>query len=112
MGYDKWEGWVGVCGCEGGVMVGRERQGRQAYAPRNTSMQPCVMLSTSTLDFTQTYLSSPPQDLESRKRAPLYQKKQEEELKAAVDKAQECEIRATEAELKFKEAKVGRAVVS
>ncbi len=49
------------------------------------------------------------QDLETRKRAPLYQKKQEEELKAAVDKAQECEIRATEAELKYKEAKVGAA---
>jgi len=45
--------------------------------------------------------------LESRKRAPLYQKKQEEELKAAVDKAQECEIRAAEAELNYKEAKVG-----
>lgn len=47
-------------------------------------------------------------DLETRKRAPLYQKKQEEELKAAVEKAQEAEIRATEAELKCKEAKVRR----
>ena len=46
-------------------------------------------------------------DLESRKRAPLYQKKQEEELKAAIEKAQECEIRAVEAEIKYKEAKVG-----
>lgn len=45
-------------------------------------------------------------DLESRKRAPLYQKKQEEELKAAIEKAQECEIRAVDAELKYKEAKV------
>lgn len=45
-------------------------------------------------------------DLESRKRAPLYQKKQEEELKAAVEKAQECEIRAVDAEIKYKEAKV------
>lgn len=45
-------------------------------------------------------------DLESRKRAPLYQKKQEEELKAAIEKAQECEIRAVDAEIKFKEAKV------
>lgn len=45
-------------------------------------------------------------DLESRKRAPLYQKKQEEELKAAVEKAQECEVKAQEAELKAREAKV------
>lgn len=45
-------------------------------------------------------------DLESRKRAPLYQKKQEEELKAAVDKAQEAELRASEAELRAKQAKV------
>ena len=34
----------------------------------------------------------PGQDLESRKRAPLYQKKQEEELKAAQDKAAEAEV--------------------
>ena len=47
-----------------------------------------------------------PQDLESRKRAPLYQKRQEEELKAAVDKGAEAEVRAGEAELKCKEAKV------
>ena len=46
------------------------------------------------------------QDLESRKRAPLYQKKQEEELRAQTEKAQEAEIRAQDAELKFKEAKV------
>lgn len=44
------------------------------------------------------------QELESRKRAPLYQKKQEEELKAAVEKAQECEVRAIEAELRAKQA--------
>lgn len=45
-------------------------------------------------------------DLETRKRAPLYQKKQEEELRAATEKAQEAEGRAQEAEAKFKEAKV------
>jgi centromeric protein E len=45
-------------------------------------------------------------DLESRKRPPLYQKKQEEELKAAVEKAQEAEVRAQDAEIKAKEAKV------
>lgn len=45
-------------------------------------------------------------DLETRKRAPLYQKKQEEELKAAVEKAQEADSRAAEAEAKCKEAKV------
>lgn len=50
------------------------------------------------------------QDLETRKRAPLYQKRQEEELKAAVEKAQECDIRATEAELRAKEARVGLGV--
>ena len=48
-------------------------------------------------------------DLESRKRAPLYQKKQEEELKAAVDKAQEAETRASDAEQRAKQAKVGLA---
>jgi hypothetical protein len=46
-----------------------------------------------------------PQDLESRKRAPLYQKKQEDELRAANEKAQEAEIRAQEAELRAKEVK-------
>lgn len=46
-------------------------------------------------------------DLESRKRAPLYQKKQEEELKAAIEKAQEADLRAQAAELHCKEAKVG-----
>lgn len=45
-------------------------------------------------------------DLESRKRAPLYQKKQEEELRAVTEKAHEAEVRAQEAEAKFKEAKV------
>ena len=45
-------------------------------------------------------------DLESRKRAPLYQKKQEEELRAVTEKAQEAEARAQEAEMKAKEAKV------
>ena len=45
-------------------------------------------------------------DLESRKRAPLYQKKAEEELKAAIEKAAECEILVADAEAKRKEAKV------
>ena len=45
-------------------------------------------------------------DLETRKRAPLYQKKQEEELRAATQKAQEAEGRAVEAEARAKEAKV------
>ena len=37
-------------------------------------------------------------DLESRKRAPLYQKRQEEELRAALEKATEADARAHEAE--------------
>lgn len=45
-------------------------------------------------------------DLESRKRAPLYQKKQEEELRVATEKAAEAEARAQEAEAKAKELKV------
>ncbi|MEW5312719.1 MAG: hypothetical protein WDW38_004332 [Sanguina aurantia] len=44
------------------------------------------------------------QDLESRKRAPLYQKKQEEELRAVTEKAAEAETRAADAELRAKEA--------
>jgi centromeric protein E len=51
-------------------------------------------------------------DLETRKRAPLYQKKQEEELRAAVEKAAEAELRATDAELKYKEAKVGLGLMA
>lgn len=55
-------------------------------------------------------------DLETRKRAPLYQKKQEEELRAALEKAADSDLRATQAELKYKDAKVrlprkGRAKV-
>lgn len=45
------------------------------------------------------------QDLQARKRAPLYQKKQEEELKAANEKAQEAEVRVQEMESRLKEAK-------
>ena len=45
-------------------------------------------------------------DLESRKRPPLYQKKQEEELRAAVEKAQEAEMRVHEADIRVKEMKV------
>ena len=45
-------------------------------------------------------------DLETRKRAPLYQKKQEAELRAANEKAIEAETRAKDAESKYKEAKV------
>lgn len=52
-----------------------------------------------------------PQDLEARKRAPLYQKKQEEEMRAVAEKAAEADIRAQEAEIKFKEAKVTRILV-
>ncbi|GAX77261.1 hypothetical protein CEUSTIGMA_g4707.t1 [Chlamydomonas eustigma] len=44
-------------------------------------------------------------DLESRKRAPLYQKKQEEELRVANEKASEAEVRAQDAEMKMKELK-------
>ena len=46
-------------------------------------------------------------DLESRKRAPLYQKRQEEELAAAVEKAAEAEARAASAEGRAKDAKAG-----
>lgn len=47
-------------------------------------------------------------DLESRKRAPLYQKRQEDELRAVTEKAADAEIRATEAELRCKEAKAAQ----
>lgn len=47
-------------------------------------------------------LNSHISDLEKRKRAPLYQKKQEEELKAANIRAKEAEKYASEAENKFK----------
>ena len=45
-------------------------------------------------------------DLESRKRAPLYQKRQEEELAAAVARAAEAEERAAAADARAKDAKV------
>jgi len=50
-------------------------------------------------------LSAHISDLESRKRAPLYQKRQEDELRATVEKAREADVRATDAELRAKEAK-------
>ncbi|KFM22412.1 Centromere-associated protein E [Auxenochlorella protothecoides] len=53
-----------------------------------------------------TRLTAHISDLESRKRAPLYQKKQEEELRAALEGAKEAEIRAVAAELAAKEARV------
>lgn len=49
------------------------------------------------------------QELESRKRAPLYQKKQEEEAKAAAEKAKAAEERAADAESHCKEARVSSA---
>jgi hypothetical protein len=62
--------------------------------------------------LTELFACTPPalhwQDLESRKRAPLYQKRQEDELRATVEKAQEAEIRAQDAELRAKEIKVRR----
>ena len=48
-------------------------------------------------------------DLETRKRAPLYQKRQEEELKAALDKAAGAEEKAQAAEAARKQAKVRRS---
>ena len=47
-------------------------------------------------------------DLETRKRAPLYQKRQEEELRAALEKGAEADARAQDAETRAKEAKVMR----
>jgi hypothetical protein len=52
------------------------------------------------------------QELESRKRAPLYQKKQEEEAKAAAEKAKAAEERAADAEARCKEARVRGALPS
>lgn len=43
-------------------------------------------------------------DLATQKRAPLYQRKQEAELKAALDKAIECELKSNEAEARLKDA--------
>ncbi len=56
--------------------------------------------------------TSPPwgaQDLESRKRAPLYNKKQEEETAAALAAAAEAKAAAAEARAALKAAEVGRA---
>ena len=60
---------------------------------------------TKDLQETKDRLENHIRDLESRKRAPLYQKKQEEELRAVTEKAQEAEARALDAEARFKEAK-------
>ena len=49
-------------------------------------------------------------DLETRKRAPLYQKRQEEELRAALEKGAEADARAQDAETRAKEAKVTRHI--
>lgn len=45
-------------------------------------------------------------DLEKRKRAPLYQKRQEAELQAALDRAKEAEVRALETDMQAKELRV------
>lgn len=52
-------------------------------------------------------MSRPPQDLESRKRAPLYNKKQEEETQAALEAAAEAKAAAAEARSALKDAEVG-----
>ena len=94
-------------GCAGCRQLGR-LFGWYRHLCEPAECYPCCVAHHCAPAFT-----APPfiwQDLESRKRAPLYQKKQEEELKAAQDKAAEAEIRAGEAELKYKEARVSVCV--
>lgn len=81
------------------------QQSQQSLEQKQERMEEIEARSRDLYDTT-VRLEAHIADLESRKRAPLYQKKQEEELKAATEKAQECEIRAVDAELKYKEAKV------
>jgi len=61
--------------------------------------------STRDLGAAVARLEAHAADLESRKRAPLYQKRQEEELAAAVAKAADAEGRAAAAEGRAKDAK-------
>lgn len=82
------------------------QQSQQSLEQKQERMEEIEARSRDLYDTT-VRLEAHIADLESRKRAPLYQKKQEEELKAATEKAQECEIRAVDAELKYKEAKAG-----
>lgn len=81
------------------------QQSQQSLEQKQERMEEIEAKSRDLYDTT-VRLEAHIADLESRKRAPLYQKKQEEELKAAIEKAQECEIRAVDAEIKYKEAKV------
>ena len=81
------------------------QQSQQSLEQKQERMEEVEARSRELYDTT-VRLEAHIADLESRKRAPLYQKKQEEELKAAIEKAQECEIRAVDAEIKYKEAKV------
>ena len=81
------------------------QQSQQSLEQKQERMEEIEARSRELYDTT-VRLEAHIADLESRKRAPLYQKKQEEELKAAIEKAQECEIRAVDAEIKYKEAKV------
>ncbi len=83
------------------------QQSHQALEQKQERMDEIEARSRDLYDTT-VRLEAHIADLESRKRAPLYQKKQEEELKAAIEKAHECEIRAVDAEIKHKEAKVSQ----
>ena len=84
-----------------GEEVVEVRAAKQAMEERFAEVE---VRSRSLYEETQR-LSAHISDLESRKRAPLYQKRQEDELRAAIEKAAEAEIRASDAELKVKEAK-------
>ncbi|KAA6426660.1 MAG: CENPE type kinesin [Trebouxia sp. A1-2] len=83
------------------------QQSQQTLEQKQERMEEAEVRSRDLYDTT-VRLEAHIADLESRKRAPLYQKKQEEELKAAIERAQECEIRAVDAEIKYKEAKAAR----
>ncbi len=88
------------------IMARAELQQSQQTLEQKQELMEEVEARSRDLYDTKVRLEAHIADLESRKRAPLYQKKQEEELKAAMEKAQECEIRAVDAEIKYKEAKV------
>lgn len=79
------------------------------HAEAASEMQKEVEGTVKTLREENERLTAHVSDLESRKRAPLYQKRQEEELQAALEACKDAKQRAAAAEVAAKDAKVRQA---
>lgn len=76
------------------------------HAEAASEMQKEVEGTVKALREENERLTAHVSDLESRKRAPLYQKRQEEELQAALEACKDAKQRAADAEAVAKDARV------